>query len=118
MINRPCCYILASDMGGIQELQRADPPLNEIHRVLKLGGRGVIIDLRRDVSEGAIREYVRGLGLNPVNAFLTRAIFKSTLIKCAYTVVEMREMVGRTPFDQCEIKEDGFGFEAWLEKSE
>ncbi|MBX6396141.1 MAG: class I SAM-dependent methyltransferase [Alicyclobacillaceae bacterium] len=91
--------------------------LDEMNRVLKAGGKTVIIDLRRDVSDEVLRKYVEEeLNLNGINVLLTKWIFKSMLVKRAYTKDEFRELVSRSRFKTCQILEDTVGLEVWLEK--
>src|SRR3954451_6498777 len=45
--------------------------LNEIHRVLKPGGKASIFDLRKDASREAIDEEVRGMQMSRLNTFFT-----------------------------------------------
>jgi hypothetical protein len=88
-----------------------------MNRVLKAGGKAVIIDLRRDVSDEVLRKYVeKELNLNGINVLLTKWIFKSMLVKRAYTKDEFRELVSRSRFKTCQIQEDTVGLEVWLEK--
>lgn len=90
--------------------------LIEMHRVLKPQGRALIVDLRRDVSQEVINNYVDSMGLNSINSLITRWTFKYMLIGRAYTIDEIREFVSKTEFAGCNIEETLLGFEAWLEK--
>jgi ubiquinone/menaquinone biosynthesis C-methylase UbiE len=90
--------------------------LDEMYRVLKVGGKALILDLRGDVSEEAVNNYVDSLGLNPVNSLLTKWIFKFTLIKRAYTKDQFKALVSQSPFSQSNIRENQIGLEIWLEK--
>ena len=90
--------------------------IQELHRVLKLGGSALIIDLRGDASPEDIRSAVGNMGLNAINRVLTQAAFKYLLLKNAYTGAAIRQMVAQTPFAQCDIREDAIGMEVWLEK--
>lgn len=56
-----------------------------MHRMLKPGGRGLIIDLRRNASPEIDQPRVQGMGLNAVNKILTKLTFRFMLIKTAYT---------------------------------
>ena len=47
--------------------------LQEMHRVLRPGASGVIIDLRRDTRMSAIREYVNGIGVGRISRWMTTA---------------------------------------------
>jgi ubiquinone/menaquinone biosynthesis C-methylase UbiE len=88
----------------------------EMHRVLKPHGTAVIADMRRDASAPDIEREVRGMGLDPVNAFLVKWTFDHMLLKSAYTIDEMRAIVARSPFGECRIDVKGVGFQVWLEK--
>jgi ubiquinone/menaquinone biosynthesis C-methylase UbiE len=77
--------------------------LNEMYRVLRVGGAAVIHDLRRDASPQEIKASVGEMGLGWFNALLTRWIFKHMLLKRAYAAEDFRHMAGETPFPACEI---------------
>jgi ubiquinone/menaquinone biosynthesis C-methylase UbiE len=90
--------------------------IQEMYRVLAPGGKAVIIDLRRDASLEEIHHEVDGMGVSPLNAIFIRWTFRSMLLKRAYTVQEMREMVAKTSFGMCRIEQESIGFSVWLEK--
>ncbi len=79
--------------------------LQEMCRVLKPGGRGLIIDMRGDVPTHVIDEYVDGMSLTRMNKFLTRLAFKTTLLKSAYTTEQFRYMLAQTEFSSVETLE-------------
>src|SRR4051812_37794382 len=90
--------------------------LNEIHRVLKPGGKASIFDLRKDASREAIDEEVRGMQMSRLNTFFTKFTFSTILLKNAYTNEALRRMVAQSRFGTGEIRPDGIGFELRLAK--
>jgi ubiquinone/menaquinone biosynthesis C-methylase UbiE len=90
--------------------------LNEIHRVLKPGGKASIFDLRKDAPWKAIDEEVRGMKLSRLNALLTKFTFRTVLLKTAYTNEALRRIVSESRFAKGEIRLDGIGFELRLAK--
>jgi len=90
--------------------------IREMHRVLKPGGQALINDLRRDASSEDIRALVEGMGLNPVNKFMTKWTFKHILLRNAYTEREIRQFVSQTDFASLDIRQDNVSMEIWLGK--
>jgi ubiquinone/menaquinone biosynthesis C-methylase UbiE len=90
--------------------------LDEMYRVLKVGSKALILDLRGDVSEETVNKYVENMGLNSVNTLFTKWIFKFMLIKRAYTKDQFKELVSKTKFSQSKIQENQIGLQVWLEK--
>jgi len=90
--------------------------LREMHRVLRRGGTALIIDLRRDASRDAIDAEVNRMGLGPVNAALTKWIFRVMLIRRAYIRDEFRQFISQSGFRTSEIREGPVGVEVSLVK--
>jgi ubiquinone/menaquinone biosynthesis C-methylase UbiE len=85
--------------------------LQEMSRVLKPGGKGLLIDLRRDAPPKAVKQMVDGLGMGFFNRMLTLLTFRCMLLKRAYTEEQFREFFGQTDFRSVEFGGSGAGFE-------
>jgi ubiquinone/menaquinone biosynthesis C-methylase UbiE len=90
--------------------------LKEMYRVLKPGGRALIIDLRRDTTNESIMQAVDDMHLGRVNGMITKLTFKHMLIKRAYTRSQFENMLSQTNFQRTEIKESLTGLEIVLDK--
>lgn len=88
--------------------------LNEIHRVLRPAGTASIYDLRKDASRHDIDEEVQRMNLSPLNAVLSKWIFRTWLLRTAYHRDALQRMAGQSRFGSCEIVEGGIGLEMRL----
>ncbi len=90
----------------------------EMHRVLRPHGLAVILDLRRDATLDDINRYVKTMGVNRVNEWMTRLTFRQFLLKNAHSEGEMETMVAQTPFGVCRTEhgDDHISLEVWLQK--
>jgi ubiquinone/menaquinone biosynthesis C-methylase UbiE len=90
--------------------------LQEMHRVLKPGGKAMVIDLRKDASVRDIDHYIENAGVSWVSGLMMKWTFRNMLLKRAYTKVQFQDFISQTAFRKSEIREDGIGFEISLEK--
>jgi ubiquinone/menaquinone biosynthesis C-methylase UbiE len=90
--------------------------LQEMYRVLKPGGRALIIDLRRDTPQKAVNQMVDEMHLGLGSAVLTKLTFRFMLLKRAYTRGEFEQFLSQTRFGKVDIQESLTGLEVWLEK--
>jgi ubiquinone/menaquinone biosynthesis C-methylase UbiE len=90
--------------------------LQEMCRVLKPGGRGMIIDLRRDATPESMDRHVETMGLNAVNKVVTKLIFRLFLLTTAYTQAQFTRMLAQVNFRSVDIRAVDIGFEILLTK--
>ena len=89
--------------------------IREMHRVLRVGGVALIIDMRKEASHASIAAEVNKMNLGLLSAFMTRATLEG-LKRRAYTKNDLTQMVAQTPFRQAAIDDGGIGFEMWMTK--
>jgi ubiquinone/menaquinone biosynthesis C-methylase UbiE len=90
--------------------------LQEMCRVLKPGGRGLIIDLKGDASPNELTRAVDGMGLSWFNRIMTKLAFKTMLLKRAYTRQQFEQMLAQAEFSKVEITETDLGLEIAMTK--
>jgi ubiquinone/menaquinone biosynthesis C-methylase UbiE len=90
--------------------------LQEMRRVLKPGGKALIIDLRRDAAREAVNQYVDGLKLSWASALMTKFTFRFMLLKRAYAKSDFERMISQTGFRKFEINQNLVGMEVSLER--
>jgi ubiquinone/menaquinone biosynthesis C-methylase UbiE len=88
--------------------------LGEMRRTLKAEATALIIDMRSDVPDAAIDEFVSSRAGGRVNAMITGWTFKHVLRKRAYSRTDMLAMATKAGFTHCDIAEASIGMEVWL----
>ncbi len=90
--------------------------ISEMWRVLKPGGRALIIDLRKDVSPRTINQHVEQFAVGAVSAIMMKLTFRFMLIKRAYTKEQFSKFIAQSPFGRYQMDEDAICLELWLHK--
>lgn len=101
--------------AAFKNFSRPQDALNEMFRVLRPGGLARIQDMRRDASDQAIREEVRGMRLGVLRSLMTRSALRS-LRRRAYTLEQFHEFARASPFGGGEIEAAGIGLELRLRR--
>jgi len=102
--------------AAFKNFSRPIESLNEMHRVLKPGGRALIIDLRKDASMDDIEAYINAARLGWANSLIYKLTFRYLLIPRAYSKQQFTDMASRSQFGAAEIGASGIGFEITLVK--
>jgi ubiquinone/menaquinone biosynthesis C-methylase UbiE len=85
--------------------------LNEMYRILKPNGKALIIDLRKDASKDAINDNIKGMDMNWINSIFTKLTFRTFLLRNAYSITEIKNLISKTRFKKYKIPTDPMGFE-------
>jgi ubiquinone/menaquinone biosynthesis C-methylase UbiE len=106
-------FDLVVSQAAFKNFRRPVSALNEMHRVLRAGGRAVIQDLRKEASGADIDREVDSQKVGAVSGFITKRIL-AWLRNRAYSVSHFESLVAESNFRTCEIKTDGIALEVRL----
>jgi ubiquinone/menaquinone biosynthesis C-methylase UbiE len=90
--------------------------INQMHRVLRPGGKALIVDLRKDVSMEQIDAFVKESGRSRFDSWFTKLAFRTCLIKRAYTARDFTAMANKSRFGSCRIDAGSIGLEVHFER--
>jgi ubiquinone/menaquinone biosynthesis C-methylase UbiE len=102
--------------AAFKNFSRPQAALREMCRVLKPGGRALIIDMRRDASPDSMKQAARSLNSGAFNRMFVYLTFRVMLVRRAYTKAEFQRMIAQTGFRKVEIREELIGMEILMEK--
>ncbi|HMK98274.1 MAG TPA: class I SAM-dependent methyltransferase [Acidimicrobiales bacterium] len=110
-------FDLVVSQAAFKNFARPARALEEIHRVLRPGGRAIIQDMSREATSSEIAAEVNGMGVGPLSAAVTKLIL-ARLRRRAYSPAQFCQLVADSSFRTCDISEEGIGLEVRLSKPE
>lgn len=90
--------------------------LAEMKRVLRPGGKAVVIDLKKDTPQKEIDAHIDQMKAGLANSLFMKWTFRLMLLRRAYTREDFQDFVLQSGWQRCEIAEAPVGFEATLVK--
>jgi ubiquinone/menaquinone biosynthesis C-methylase UbiE len=100
--------------AALQNFKEPIKALREMKRILKPGGRAVVLDIRKDVPWRTLNQHIRklssGLGSWLTNQFVYRVI----IIRRAYGIARLQQLASAGGFVNCQVREEGISHEMWL----
>jgi ubiquinone/menaquinone biosynthesis C-methylase UbiE len=90
--------------------------INEMHRVLRPGGRAVIQDMTAQADRRAIKAEVAGMSVGHLPGLTTRVVL-TWLRRRAYSVQQFEQLAQGSRFAGATVTTEGIGFEATLIKA-
>ncbi len=101
--------------AAFKNFSRPGKAIDEMYRVLRVGGMAVIQDMSADASKVDIDQEVRRMKLRRLNAFMTRRAL-AELRRRAYTTEQFARLAAASAFGGGEISTSGIGLEVRLHK--
>ena len=89
--------------------------LNEMHRVLRIGGQAVIQDMNREARPSDIDAEVQAAGVSGMNALWMKWALTG-LRRRAYSPTQFESLAAASAFAGCEITTEGIGLEVRLSR--
>jgi ubiquinone/menaquinone biosynthesis C-methylase UbiE len=99
--------------AAFKNFDRPVAALNEMHRVLRPGGRAIIQDMSGEATAAAIAAEVAGMNVGLVTRVTTRLILTG-LRRRAYSPAQFEQLSKRSRFGDAVVGTQGIGFEATL----
>ena len=90
--------------------------LREMRRVLRSGGKAVIIDLRKDTPKEEVDAHIDRMHVGTLNSAFIKLTFRTMLLKRAYTREDFERFIAESGFQKSEIADAPVGFEITLFK--
>ncbi len=109
----PAQFDLVVCQAAFKNFDRPLAALNEMHRVLRPGGRAIIQDMSGEATAAAIAAEVAGMNVGPVTRITTRLILTG-LRRRAYSPAQFEQLAKRSAFGDAVVGTQGIGFEATL----